>query len=153
MLATLLPLLILSVFSLLTIKNIRTVRQVASRLERQITRVLLLQTVLAGCCLLPQCTYTVLVFQYDRVTISSPAFSLQIFAGDDYRQQNTVACLDGASHRDSRGAFVLSCAVFWYAKSSLNRKAWSSFVTWRFLSVSARLRTGASEATRQHLFL
>ena len=52
-LTTLLPLLLLSIFGLLTIKNIRTVKQVSNHLERQMTRILLLQTMVVTFCLVP----------------------------------------------------------------------------------------------------
>ena len=50
---TMLPLTLLFLFGLLTMKNIRTVRQTSNHLERQMSRVLLLQTMVVTCCLLP----------------------------------------------------------------------------------------------------
>jgi hypothetical protein len=56
--STVLPLTFLGVFGVLTINNIRTVKQASNQLERQMTRILLLQTIIAGCCLFPYCTHS-----------------------------------------------------------------------------------------------
>jgi hypothetical protein len=49
----LLPVIVLSVFAFLTIRNIRTMRQTGNRLERQMTRVLLSQTIFTSFCATP----------------------------------------------------------------------------------------------------
>ncbi len=49
----LLPVGVLGLFASLTIRNIRTTRQTTNQLERQMTRVLILQTVFAACCAVP----------------------------------------------------------------------------------------------------
>ncbi len=49
----LLPVIVLSVFALLTIRNIHTMRQTGNRLERQMTRVLLSQTIFTSFCAVP----------------------------------------------------------------------------------------------------
>jgi hypothetical protein len=49
----LLPVVVLGLFAFLTIRNIRTTRQRTNRLEREMTRVLILQTVFAACCSIP----------------------------------------------------------------------------------------------------
>jgi hypothetical protein len=48
-----LPVVVLGLFAFLTIRNIRTTRQTTNQLERQMTRVLMLQTVFAACCSIP----------------------------------------------------------------------------------------------------
>ena len=52
---TTLPILLLLVCGILTIKNIRTVKQASHHLERQMTRVVVLQTLVASVALLPYC--------------------------------------------------------------------------------------------------